>query len=33
MNLETIENIIDELINDKNKKPRKMLRNRKNSFC
>lgn len=32
MNIQTVENIIDELINDKNKKPRKMLRNRKTLF-
>lgn len=33
MNLQTVEKIIDDLINDKNKKPRKMLRNCKTLFA
>ena len=32
MNLQTVENIIDDLIKDKNKTPRKMLRNRGTLF-
>ena len=32
MNIQTVEKIIDELINDKNKKPRKILRNRQTLF-
>ena len=32
MNLQTVENIIDDLIKDKNKTPRKLLRNRGTLF-